>query len=333
MDTSTKGAIGAGLSSGIQIYMKMKELALAEKNATSTEEYQNKIFEEQKATRVATQEMQKMNAQVGKMEQVTKLLNAAGGITMSSEKAEKFSESYGVPKEFFRKELDKDGKPTENYILHDPDSQANMMKMLKMANDSQKQALDAYGVILSLEKFRLFKDTPSKTITTDEGIMGIYPGGETRKLGKRAPGQVSAGERTKIAEEEAGIEALNRIESMVDEAYVGPIKGRIGQLKDIWGGNSQKQSEFYAAIASLKNSTIKLITGAQMSEVEAKRIMKEIPDISNPLSVLKARLNQTRINRKMLLKKRKEQAGIKESTDKSIGQMTTEELQAIINGE
>ena len=65
-----------------------------------------------------------------------------------------------------------------------------------------------------------------------------------------------------------------------------------------------------------------------MSEVEAKRIMKEIPDITNPPSVFNARLKMTRKNRQVLLEKRKKQIG-QDAVD--VTTMSIEDLEKIVN--
>ena len=114
----------------------------------------------------------------------------------------------------------------------------------------------------------------------------------------------AASEREKLATGAATLSALDNLKSLFDKSYVGPIAGRVGQVKDIFGGNEIKQSEFNAATAALKNQTIKEITGAQMSEVEAKRIMKQVPDVTNPPKVWMARWTQTKKNLAMLRKKR-----------------------------
>lgn len=141
-----------------------------------------------------------------------------------------------------------------------------------------------------------------------------------RKAPRYKPGvtvnlkQSAASEREKLATGEAALDTLTNLRGLFDASYVGPVAGRIGKVKDIFGGNPQKQSEFNAATYAFKNQIIKEITGAQMSEVEAKRIMKQIPDVNDPPSVWKAKWNQSRRNIAVLRKKRLEvmrKSGIK----------------------
>jgi hypothetical protein len=53
-------------------------------------------------------------------------------------------------------------------------------------------------------------------------------------------------------------------------------------------------------IARVKNYSIKLITGAQMSEPEAQRIMKELPDLGQQPDVLARRMAATDANNAMM---------------------------------
>ena len=119
-------------------------------------------------------------------------------------------------------------------------------------------------------------------------------------------GKSSASERENLARGEASIAELDNLKGLFDESFVGPIAGRVGSVKDIFGGNKEKQSEFNAATFAFKNFIIKEITGAQMSEVEAARIMKQIPDVNNPPSVWKAKWKQSKRNVATLRKKRLE---------------------------
>ena len=151
----------------------------------------------------------------------------------------------------------------------------------------------------------------------DKIVQQKYTGGEWVATGIEAPRykpasvtvnlkQSSASEREKLASGEASLETLDNLKTLFDEAYVGPVAGRMGAVKDIFGGNEDKQSEFNAATFAFKNQIIKEITGAQMSEPEAKRIMKQVPDVNDPPSVWKAKWKQSKRNVAVLRKKRLE---------------------------
>jgi hypothetical protein len=170
---------------------------------------------------------------------------------------------------------------------------------------------------------------------TNQSVQKNLATGEIRSVGKISP--PSSSERQDLAENIAQYGALVNLEQLFNEAYVGPVAGRVGKVRDLFGWNPQKQSEFNAATAALKNYIIKLITGARMSEKEAERIMKQIPDVVNPPSVWKARMKQTKKNVERLLRAQKgviEGAGLNvpETVDKTLSSMqsatpkTAEEL-------
>jgi len=139
----------------------------------------------------------------------------------------------------------------------------------------------------------------------------------------------SAQERTDIADARASLDSLANLKGMFDPAYVGPIAGRAGKVKDLFGGNTQAQSEFNAATAAFKNAIIKQITGAQMSEPEAKRIMKQVPDVNDPPSVWLARWQQSVKNIEFMEKRRLEvlrQSGLKVPENKDLSTLSDDEL-------
>ena len=73
-----------------------------------------------------------------------------------------------------------------------------------------------------------------------------------------------------------------------------------------FGLSGEDQEDLLAATSAFKNAIIKDITGAQMSEPEAKRIMKQIPDENDPPIRWRAKAKQTRKNLDFLQKRRSE---------------------------
>lgn len=72
---------------------------------------------------------------------------------------------------------------------------------------------------------------------------------------------------------------LDRMLGTFKTTYTGPIAAKAGKMtKYVESLTKEQQVEFYGNVAEYKNSIIKAITGAQMSEVEAKRIVQQIPD-------------------------------------------------------
>lgn len=121
-------------------------------------------------------------------------------------------------------------------------------------------------------------------------------------------GTASPTERQSIAEGRASIDALDNLKSLFDSTLTrtGPLAGRVDPVKGLLGLTSDEQEAFMAATSAFKNAIIKEITGAQMSEQEAKRIMKQIPDITDPPKRWLAKWEQSKKNLDFLQKRRLE---------------------------
>ena len=121
-------------------------------------------------------------------------------------------------------------------------------------------------------------------------------------------GAASPTERTAIAETRASVDALDNLKALFDSprTETGPVKGRVAPFAGLAGLTTDEQESFMAATSAFKNQIIKEITGAQMSEQEAKRIMKQIPDIIDPPARWKAKWEQSKKNLEHLQKRRME---------------------------
>lgn len=79
--------------------------------------------------------------------------------------------------------------------------------------------------------------------------------------------------------------------------WVGPLAGRVGDIKQQYIGQDEPgRAEFIAKSNQYKNRLIKFITGAQMSEVETKRLINEIPGPLDPPSTYEAKLKTSNDN-------------------------------------
>lgn len=164
--------------------------------------------------------------------------------------------------------------------------------------------IDTTKSTLSDERLRLYQE--AKARGDDKAAeLALYgkPLVEVQ-FGKPA----AAAERTKIAETRASIDALDNLKILFDSAQTktGPIVGRTSPIAGLIGMTTDEQEAFMAATSAFKNKIIKEITGAQMSEVEAKRIMKQIPDITDPPTRWKAKWEQSKKNLEFLQKRRLE---------------------------
>ena len=120
------------------------------------------------------------------------------------------------------------------------------------------------------------------------------------------PDKPSPGERMNLIDDVGTLERIDSLHSLYSSKYVGPARGRIGAATELFGGITEDEADFRAENSTLKNQVIKMITGAQMSEPEAKRIMKQVPDPENPPTVYEARLKRTRENVYMMAQKRRQ---------------------------
>lgn len=112
-----------------------------------------------------------------------------------------------------------------------------------------------------------------------------------------APGAV----QTQAINNDVSTNQLDRLEKMFDEGAssgVGPYTGRANTFRQIVPGmdTNAQFNDFAAASNAFKNSVIKAITGAQMSEKEATRIQGQIPLVTDKSEVWKAKAAQTRKN-------------------------------------
>lgn len=118
----------------------------------------------------------------------------------------------------------------------------------------------------------------------------------------------AAAERTAIAETRASIDSLDNLKTLFDNARTktGLVAGRVAPVAGLFGLTTDEQEAFMAATSAFKNAIIKQITGAQMSEPEAKRIMKQIPDITDPPARWNAKWKQSKKNLEFLQRRRLE---------------------------
>jgi hypothetical protein len=149
------------------------------------------------------------------------------------------------------------------------------------------------------------------------GQTRFGPDGKPIAAAPAAAGTGAAGARLsataidKVAGADTALASISRINELYPryQAQLGPIAGRLSSAQQVTPFADEGYAEFAAEITTLKNSVIKAITGAQMSEPEAKRIMGQIPDTTNQPAVFKARLASTTRNLEMLKRRLIELSG------------------------
>ena len=167
------------------------------------------------------------------------------------------------------------------------------------------------------------------TTTTAEGpsLEEYLPGRGGR--GKLVPlkegavkGAQPSGEKKAVADIETSEEKIINLRKSYKPEFVGPVQGRynLAKLKIPGVDVSKELATFVAGNETLKNEVIKFITGAQMSEPEANRILKQIPTIEDKSNVWEAKYDLTLANIQLMKQKMKQSGyifGKEESKPKS----------------
>jgi hypothetical protein len=165
----------------------------------------------------------------------------------------------------------------------------------------------------------LLKERKAGTLTEDRQaqLNKMMVGTPTVQIDMGKP--ASPGERTDIAAGRASLDALNNLKALFDNPKTrsGPFVGRIDPTIGLFGATTFEQEQFMAATKAFQNAIIKEITGAQMSEQEAARIMAQVPAVTDPPERWLAKWEQSKKNLEMLQKRRLEilkQSGLRVPT-------------------
>ncbi len=147
----------------------------------------------------------------------------------------------------------------------------------------------------------------SNTKATKPGAQPLPLNGVTGPVQEK-PERVSEIELGKQADVENLRIASKEIEKNFDKRFVGPLQGRLNTAAQTFDKTaSTKRANFITGLASYRNSVIKAITGAQMSEPEATRIMKQLPNEKMSETDFKAKLRLSRLLLEQGLEKRRKQ--------------------------
>lgn len=169
-----------------------------------------------------------------------------------------------------------------------------------MNDPKQVDALPEYGFVQREEVagsndsgMPVYRNPVSQeTYTKDhDGNKVAYNGKILPKLAN-AP----AGITESVSELDYSQQVLGRIADNFNPDFVGPVAARAGKMtKYLEALTDEQRVEFYGNVAEYKNSIIKAITGAQMSEVEAARIIQQIPDENASPTAFRAGLKRAYI--------------------------------------
>jgi hypothetical protein len=189
------------------------------------------------------------------------------------------------------------------------DAQGNLVNQVPIGQVPQAAPTAAQQISQKkLDLINQIEAIPSseRTIEQRESLKKMLVGGPAVQVNLGKP--ASASERTAIAETEATLDSLDNLENLFNslETQTGPVVGRIAPAKGLLGLTTENQESLMAASSAFENKVIKDTTGAQMSEKEAQRILKQVPRMTDPPARWKAKLAQTRRNMKLIQKRRSE---------------------------
>ncbi len=160
-------------------------------------------------------------------------------------------------------------------------------------------------------------------LRNDQGqVIGAWnpKSGEFKPVPEAAAGTrrsgVSAGTNQKIVDLENAKRKIDDLASAYKPEFVGPYEGRYERSKASgvlsylpFFRTPEGYGDFAALNADIKNSVIKLITGAQMGVQEAQRILQQVPIETDKDEIWKSKYEQTKKNAEFLLGEAKRLSG------------------------
>jgi hypothetical protein len=120
---------------------------------------------------------------------------------------------------------------------------------------------------------------------------GMAPIGGQAKAPSYSAAQVSA-----LADMDATVELSKKTRALAQGVNTGPVSGRVGQAAQAVGGASENFVNLNANIAQLKANFMKAISGAAVSEQEAKRLASFLPSINDSEDVIQIKLKNLEEN-------------------------------------
>lgn len=98
------------------------------------------------------------------------------------------------------------------------------------------------------------------------------------------PLRPTGGQGQQMADNAAALSQIQLLKEEFKPEWLGPVSGRAGSMytKFVNDKDSATLARFQTRTAAMKNRYIKAITGAQMSEAEAIRLMNQLPDMNLP---------------------------------------------------
>ena len=138
-----------------------------------------------------------------------------------------------------------------------------------------------------------------------------------RRRKEGLPPMPSAQERKRMADEAQLLKMIEDLEAQLKpvdstgvesetgkapaEEWVGPVKGRWGQLEEKYKDLPPAQIQFYATIRDMNDFVLRVRSGAQINEQEYKRLTSFLADPNLPIENLKSRIARFKQNLKWMI--------------------------------
>jgi hypothetical protein len=101
------------------------------------------------------------------------------------------------------------------------------------------------------------------------------------------------------------LDHIGEIKGLFKPEFLGRVRGTVGGVKEWAGLIGYDESRMRNEIQTMKNNVMRARAGLAVTESEAARIDKEVPDMTNSPTVFAARMDQTERNLLNLAKKRR----------------------------
>lgn len=127
---------------------------------------------------------------------------------------------------------------------------------------------------------------------------------DAAKAGKPELKPPSAGERDKFTDDATALGQANDLRRLYRKEFVGPMTGQLQGVASKVGAPASLigiklrpgEADFRGALAQYRNRVINALSGAAVSESEARRMAEQIPQETDPSETFEAKLRQTEQN-------------------------------------
>lgn len=314
---------GAGAASGLETLLA-RQLAEdkfdEQKRATkATEDYRGKALGESSALRKQAQEGLDENRRNTQQQQTDN--RAARTVALRPIGAPVTEEEYkrettaGVPQGVYKvteatpEHVNPQGETpetveaaTRDIKFNGTQAQTDAERRIKDATDradkSDRDRDDARRIAQDREDRLRSWGPPTVPINDPNSPTGIRVVGRDKIPAEGAAGPGTGAQRQSVSDSQIGEDTLGRLTQNFDKRYVGPIEGRARPIlqKMPFVPADKGLADFQADTATLRNAIIRAITGAQMSQPEAERIMAQIPSLEDKEDIWQSKAASTMNN-------------------------------------